>query len=391
MAKVSKRSWTTTSGEKKGAWLLTYHDAQGTRHRIQFSKKSEADAERIHVEGQIVSGTHVADKNSLTVLDAAMAFLADFENLVRTGKRERSTFQAYRHQVNLHLRPHGIAGIKLSRLSGPDCTNYARALESSLSDAMATRVFSLLRHILKFSQGNGWIAGNPATGVAVRTTGKRGNEGEKPTIPPKPQLKALLAAAQRFDNTGRATALVSLLIFGGLRASELRGLRRKDLRLADGKVDIRQRADQWNVIGPCKTKNSRRSIPLPPSTIAALRAWLPHAPTSEDGLVFPNGAGKPESYANLYHRLWTPLMASAGLADQDKRGKVTPWFALHALRHVACSLWIEQAVPAKKIQAWAGHASIQFTLDRYGHLWSDDTSDQAIVRSVEQALAISGT
>lgn len=202
-----------------------------------------------------------------------------------------------------------------------------------------------------------------------------------------------MKAAKTFDITGQAEAMVSVLTFGGLRASELRGLRRRDLRLNEGRIDIRQRADRWNVLGPCKTKNSRRTVPIPPATVAAIKRWLKSAPPSEEGLVFPNGIGKVESYANIYNRIWVPLMDAAGLVNvavsgeaEDETRSVSPWFALHTLRHVACSLWIEQGTTAKKVQTWAGHASVQFTMDRYGHLWSDETSDQAIARAIERSL-----
>jgi integrase len=208
-------------------------------------------------------------------------------------------------------------------------------------------------------------------------------------IPPKAQIKALIDAAKIFDATGYAEALVLVLAFAGLRASELRGLRRQDVRLSEGKIDVRQRADRWNELGPCKTKNSRRTIPIPPIAIAAIKRWLTNAPASAGDLVFPNGAGNVESYANIYNRTWVPLMEAAGLVDETGEGdrrSVSPWFALHTLRHVACSLWIEQGAPPKQIQMWAGHASIQFTQDRYGHLWADEVSDQAITRAIERSL-----
>ena len=106
-------------------------------------------------------------------------------------------------------------------------------------------------------------------------------------------------------------------------------------------------------------------------------------------LVFPTGAGRPESYANIYNRLWCPLMKKAALADIERKGdadKIRPWFALHMLRHVACSLWIEQGAEPHRVKTWAGHAKIQFTHDVYGHLWHDDTTDKAIASAIEKSI-----
>ncbi|MBR9970845.1 tyrosine-type recombinase/integrase [Magnetospirillum sulfuroxidans] len=396
MAKVSKRSWKTPSGDKRTAFVLTYQDGNGQRHRKQFAKKTDADAERVRVEGQLSSGIHVPDKNSLDVTGAALAFLADFQALVLAGKRERSTLDAYERQVELHLKKYEISKIKLSRLSGPDCTRYGRALEADLSDAMATRVYAMFRQIIKFAQGAGWIAANPSDAVTIRTKGEARTEEDEVYIPPKEQLRRLYETARTFDDDGLAEAMVSVLMFAGLRASELRGLSRRNLFLADSKLKVTQRADEYNIIGPVKTKNALRTVPIPPSTTQALKHWLKSAPTSTLGLVFPTkggsrgGGGGVWNYHNIYNRLWVPLLTAAELvewADDGNSGKkARPFFALHTLRHVAVSLWIEQGATPKQVTKWAGHASYQFTQDTYGHLWSDADSDQAIARAAQASI-----
>ena len=202
--------------------------------------------------------------------------------------------------------------------------------------------------------------------------------------------KSLLEASQTFDRSGRAEAFVSLLLFGGLRISELRGLRREDLDLRRGRVIVRQRADKWQQIGAVKSKNSRRAVPLPNHTVQAMKRWLVASPHSTLNLVFPNGAGNVESYANIYNRLWCPLMKASRLARTTKRARgierIEPQFGIHALRHAAVSLWIEQGATPKKVTTWAGHASIQFTMDTYGHLWDDPAGDSTITSGMERSI-----
>ena len=50
---------------------------------------------------------------------------------------------------------------------------------------------------------------------------------------------------------------------------------------------------------------------------------------------------------------------------------------LHDLRHTYASLLIAQGAHPKYIQAQLGHASIQTTLDRYGHLMPDAHAAEA--------------
>lgn len=84
-------------------------------------------------------------------------------------------------------------------------------------------------------------------------------------------------------------------------------------------------------------------------------------------------------------------MTAAGLVTtttdaETGQDKAHPDFALHTLRHVAVSLWIEQGATPKQVQTWAGHASIQFTMDTYGHLWADPTSDHAIATAAQRTI-----
>jgi integrase len=44
---------------------------------------------------------------------------------------------------------------------------------------------------------------------------------------------------------------------------------------------------------------------------------------------------------------------------------------IHDLRHTAVALWIAAGANPKEVTARAGHASVSFTLDRYGHLYPE--------------------
>jgi len=67
--------------------------------------------------------------------------------------------------------------------------------------------------------------------------------------------------------------------------------------------------------------------------------------------------------------------------------EIKPDFGMHALRHAAVSLWIEQGANALLVRKWAGHSSVKFTLDVYGHLWSDPEGDARIAEGAAQSFA----
>jgi integrase len=56
---------------------------------------------------------------------------------------------------------------------------------------------------------------------------------------------------------------------------------------------------------------------------------------------------------------------------------------IHDLRHTAVALWIAARASPKEVAARAGHTSVSFVLDRYGHLFPEaDTALRARLDSL---------
>jgi integrase len=153
---------------------------------------------------------------------------------------------------------------------------------------------------------------------------------------------------------------------GGLRASELRGLRWQDVDFEKGFIHIRQRADAYNEMGEPKSRAGFRDIPAGPMVLNALRHWKLRCPKSELGLVFPAPRGGILQHTNTQVR-FRKLCA-----------KVEVKMRWHDLRHFAVSLWIEQGFSIKEVMTFAGHASIQMTMERYGHLFPSPDHQSAM-------------
>jgi integrase len=87
-------------------------------------------------------------------------------------------------------------------------------------------------------------------------------------IPSKADVRAILAAS-----TDPWHPLFLTAAFTGMRASELRGLIWKNVDLDGYVIHIRQRADEKNKIGPCKSKSAYRAIQIPDVVADELRRW----------------------------------------------------------------------------------------------------------------------
>jgi len=162
----------------------------------------------------------------------------------------------------------------------------------------------------------------------------------------------------------RYKALVLLAGTGGLRIGELGALRGKRVDLVRGTVEVAENLILDNgrpEFGPLKTKASRRKVPLPRQTLAALEDHVEQFAVGRDDLMFTSVSGNILRAYQFRRRHFYPATELAGMAP------LRP----HDLRHSAISLWIASGANPKVVQAKAGHASIKVTYDRYGHLFPD--------------------
>jgi integrase len=171
-------------------------------------------------------------------------------------------------------------------------------------------------------------------------------------------------------------------VFTGLRASELRGLTWDDVDLDRAELAVRQRADRWGSIGSPKSDAGRRSIPMAPVVVNALREWRLACPKGEAGLVFPTSQGRPRQINTIHTHGLVPLQRAAEISTSGSK----PKYGMHALRHAAASLFIEQGFSPKRVQALMGHSTIQMTFDTYGHLFPAPEDDQVAMRQLQARL-----
>jgi integrase len=402
MAHIRKR--VLLSGKVR--WQVIWK-TKGRRASEMFETQRDAVAKRIAAES--AKPTSAAKFRTL-----AADYLVYQETLVESGERERSYLDMLKGHVHGHiLSDSEIADTRCCSIGTPEVQLYLNRLIGRISAKAAAKIRVTLSQIFKFGTQVGYVGTNPVRDAEIKRK-KRPDAGAEAAfvLPSKAALRALVAGAASFDNTGRASAVVRVLMFGGLRMSELRGLARPFCRLvgATPSLEIVQRADRYNAIGSVKSLAGRRTVDLGPDTAQALRLWLLAAPKApppvgKDGLpiesteyAFPNEDGGVWGYPNFRARFWVPLMNHCGLVTSKPAARTIrvytkgqadfcqPLFTPHGLRHVYASLQIEQGVTPKRLQKLIGHATLKMTLDTYGHLWPDEDADRARARGVEQML-----
>jgi integrase len=378
---VRKRSWKTNTGESREAWVVDYSDQLGHRHLRTFARKKDADAHHAKVSVDVKAGIHTAESRSVTVSEAGQLWLTSRQD----AGVERATLDSYRAHLALHIAPL-IGNTKLSALTVPFIRAFEDRLRQDRSPAMVRKILVSLSGILTDAQDRGLVAQN----VARHRRAKNGNGSEGRhqkrlmagvDIPMPSEIRAILGSLR-----GRRRPFLLTAIFTGLRASELRGLRWVDLDLDRSELHVRQRADRYGTIGALKSASSRRTVPLLPMVVRALRTWQLGCPPGE--FVFPGQNGRPMNLTSIIDWIWCPTQVAAGVVDAAGKAKYT---GLHALRHFYASWCINRKadggleLPIKVVQGRLGHASIQMTADRYGHLFPRG-DDAAELQAAEKAF-----
>jgi len=176
----------------------------------------------------------------------------------------------------------------------------------------------------------------------------------------------------------RYRALVLLAGTGGLRMGELGALKGRRVDFRRGTVEVTENLILDNgkpILGPVKTKASKRKVPLPRQTLEALDGHIEKYAIGPDDSMFTSAEGFVLRAYQFRRRYFAPAAEKAGL------GAVRP----HDLRHSAISLWIASGANPKVVQTKAGHSSIKVTYDRYGHLFPD--YDDRTTRHLESLWA----
>jgi integrase len=392
---IRKRTWNNADGAETTRWIVDLVDANGHRERRQFESRKEADAFRIATEGHMRAGTFRGDAAKFTVRDAAQSFLTHCDG--RRQRRERMTQHNYntleghiwnyicpdpkRHEGKTRpprLKPFdgGIGGIKLSQLTTRGVGDFRdRLRDAGVSIVTTRKILSTLQQLLQRAIDRDMIAINVARGVKV--IGRR-DEGARKIVPPtREAMRALLAVADLDFRVKLAFASST-----GVRAGELHALRWRHIDFAAGEVKIETRVDAYREEDVTKTVAGMRTIPVADPLVLMLKEWKLRTKRKKDNdLVFPSRRGWYVSHDNMIKRKFLPLfdlLAQKHKEDPAHYPAAPARFNWHALRHFAVSCWIAVGLSPKTVQTFAGHSSLQVTMDRYGHLFKSDDHRKAM-------------
>jgi integrase len=360
-----------TQRKDTGRWRARYPKPNATKPTDQIEKtfrtKREAEAWLVAQQASVLTGSHIAPSEG----ERRFRDVYDVWRVTRWPGLEPKTTARYGQVWRTYLEPE-FGGRKLNTITRELVRRYfATLVQDGKAPGTIRKVHAVLSAILSEAVELGYLKVNPAAGV-------RG-------LPRAPHREMLFLSAEEVRALAEGITpyyrvLIYMAAYTGLRASELTGLRWRNVDLLHGKLTVEEALKEIGGelhFGPPKN-HERRTITLSKSLCTMLEERGVGAP---DALVFPGPQGGPMRHSLFYRRHFRP--AVTGYTDKDgvKHPGVLPaakaGLRFHDLRHTCAALSIAQDAHPKLIQARLGHSSITITLDRYGHLFP----------SVEAALA----
>lgn len=343
-----------------GKWLanVTVRLPSGKGKRIRRTGKSEAEAKR-RVKAAAVDATGTEDtdllKGSSTVNQLIDVWLNQYDGAA-------SSIDQYRSTARVHITP-AIGSLRLVEVTTPKLERFFRSLTRSRWQASRT----LLSNAFKYAVRMGVIDHNPVTDTSPAPASDFTARALTPV-----ELVTVRRMVRHYADQGRSFGvqlpeLIEVLAGTGARISDVCVLRWSDV---DG-----DRATITDVKGGGR----RRTVMLPPSTVAALERQRPRT-FGWDPYVFTHGTAEPvrrqqpQQWLRWARKVWAEREPVFGPVEPD-----VSWVTFHTFRR-SVATWL------------AGEVSVETATLQLGHLQAATTEGHYVDRSgmVPDATAVLG-
>jgi integrase len=328
-----------------------------------FRRRRDADAFAVRLEAERLRGTAVDPRlGRIIVEDWCLKWLRERPDL------RPKTRELYRYLLDDYVFP-DLGTVPLGRLSVSTIRSWHAALFAS-HPAIAPKAYQVLRAALNCAVNDGVIAVNPCR---IKGAGQT-----RPAERPIASIAEVEALSKSVNE--RFKLMVVLAYWCSLRLGELRALRRSDIDVLHGWIEVREQIVDVGgrlVSGPPKTEAGRRRVAIPPHIRQLVAGHLERLVPTVDGFVFTGPLSDGPLPSVTWRRAWDQARKATGLRH----------FHFHDLRHSGNTLAAATGASTRELMARMGHSSPRAALI-YQHATAD--RDQAIAAALSEVAERAG-
>ena len=357
MAKKRANGEGTIRKRGENCWEARYC-YEGKRHSLFTKSQKEARKLLTEAMASIDSGDYL-EETEITVGQWMQTWSRDF-----LGNIKSSTAVGYVGMANNHIVPL-LGKVKMKDLQVLTVQRfYNRLREGGMNPKTIRNVHGVLHKALDVAVRVGNLKKNPAANAILPRV-----EQEEVNPLDKPELACLLKSIQGHEHE----VLINTAVFTGMRSGELLGLTWDCVDFDNGIIHVKKQLMNSRKKGISyqygTPKNGKaRSIAPAPFLMKMLKAHNEAqearkqelGPAWNEGkfpnLVFTHYDGSHLSQPSVW-KIFQKMLNAAGL----------PPHRFHDLRHTFVVAALQAGDDLKTVSANAGHYSVAFTLDRYGH------------------------
>lgn len=376
-----------------GTYEFKWRDNLGKRHSAYAKTLEDLRDKEKEVTKKILDGIQIENKN-ITLNDLYYRWLE-----LKRGLKN-NTLQNYKYMYEQFVEP-DFGNIKIDRLKRTDVRAFYNRLydERHIKVSTIDSLHTVLHQVLELAVEDDYLRYNPSDNALKELKKAHNMDSTK-------RKSLTLKEQELFENylinhEQRWYPIFYIMLWTGLRAGELTGLRWCDIDLENGLIDINHTLVYYPKgkglgcgfsVNTPKTLSGRRKVPM---TEKVKSAFLMEKKYQEENnikctsvidnysdFIFVNRFGMLQHYGTLNKAL-KRIIRDCNYYILESNQKNTnlcllPKFSNHSLRHTFTTRMCEAGVNVKVMQEILGHADIEVTMNIYAEATKEFTVEEMI-------------
>jgi len=280
------------------------------------------------------------DSVGLSFADVTENFLRYIQYEKGLSKTTQHSYGCYLRRFQKWLEANGYQNAALSAFNSHVLRRYLHSVSAGLRPRSVRSAFHPLRALSVYLVDMGSLSENPCNTIALPK-----KDAAHRLLVSDDEVRQLLIACERQPSERQiavSRAVISVLVYAGLRRQELLDLRVTDIRGEDGGIVVQDgKGGKSRTVYPCR------------ECISAVHDWIAIRGASRHDWLWARDGSRRIGDEGLTSLL-EAVKATAGLAGHDN---IKP----HSLRHNCATRLMRNGADLRSIQIFLGHSQLETT------------------------------